>query len=53
MNNAELIRLRDEYPNLFDNPDVLPPPLKQIVLFVEYEVEQEEGGSDGRDAHEP
>jgi hypothetical protein len=47
MAKSEFHKLRDKYPDIFDNPSRLPTLVRQIALFVQHELEQEKGGTDG------
>jgi hypothetical protein len=47
MLKSEFQLLRDKYPDIFDNLNALPTSVRQIALFVQQEIEQEEDGIDG------
>jgi hypothetical protein len=47
MSKSEFHKLREKYPDIFDNPSRLPTLVRQIALFVQQELEQEENGTDG------
>jgi len=48
MSKSEFQKLREKYPDIFDNLSGLSTPMRQIVLFVQQETEQGEGGTDGK-----
>ena len=48
MSKSEFQKLREKYPDIFDNLSGLSTPMRQIVLFVQQELEQEKGGTDGK-----
>jgi hypothetical protein len=50
MSKSEFQKLREKYPDIFDNPRGLTTPMRQIVLFVQQETEQEEEGTDGEES---
>jgi hypothetical protein len=49
MSKSEFQKLREKYPDIFDNPSVLPTYVRQIALFVQQELELEEGGTGGEE----
>jgi hypothetical protein len=49
MPRSEFQELRDKYPDIFDNLNALPRHVRLMVLFVQQELEQEEGGADGEE----
>jgi hypothetical protein len=49
MSKSEFQKLREKYPDIFDNLSGLSTPMRQIVLFVQQETEQEEGDRDGEE----
>jgi hypothetical protein len=50
MSKSEFYRLRDKYPDIFSDTSRLPRYVRQIVLFVQQELEQEENGTDGEES---
>jgi hypothetical protein len=50
MSKSEIQKLRDKYPDIFDNLSGLPTYVRQIALFVQQELEQEENGTDGEES---
>ena len=46
MAKSEFHRLRDKYPDIFSDTSRLPGYVRLMVLFVQQELEQEEGGTD-------
>jgi hypothetical protein len=49
MPRSEFQKLRDKYPDIFDNLNALPTYVRQIALFVQQELEQEKGDRDGEE----
>jgi len=47
MSKSEFHKLREKYPDIFDDTSRLPTLVRQIALFVQQETEQEEGDRDG------
>jgi hypothetical protein len=47
MSKSEFQLLREKYPDIFDNLKALPTYVRQIALFVQQELGQEEDGTNG------
>jgi hypothetical protein len=50
MSKSEFQLLHEKYPDIFDNLNALPTYVRQIALFVQQEIEQEEDGTDGEES---
>jgi hypothetical protein len=49
MSKSEFQKLREKYPDIFDDTSRLPTYVRLMVLFVQQELEQEEGDRDGEE----